>query len=522
MRGRGRDRLRGAEGPLPSRGSLVARNTLLNLLGQVLSLAVGVATIPVIVRALGEERFGLLGLMWAVLGYFSVLDFGLGRATTKFVAQYAAEGDEVALRRVATLAVASQTAIGVLAGIVLAGIVPLVVKMVLHVPAALASEARSSFLLLALSLPFVVLSLSLRAILEAIQRFDLVNLIRTPSSVAVFLAPAIAAPLGVKLPGILVLLLLVRVIACWVTWIAVRRAMPSFHWDLVPSWRALRPLLRYGGWVSVSNVVSPILTYLERFMLGSLTGLVAVAYYTAPYEAVTRLLIIPASLATALFPALSAPPGAMGDGEAKRLLAGSVRYLLLALAVPIALLVAFPGEMLQTWLGPAFAARSADVVRILSVGVLLNGLAHLPFVYLLGQGRPDVVARFHLLELLLYAVGAWWLVSGFGLTGAALAWTLRVTLDAVLLFAATWRLGGVSPRLLLSKGGGRALVAVLVLVLCGIGVGSLQGLGLNSRVPLAASAAAAYGICVWRVLLADEERAGLRRSLARLGIGSRP
>src|SRR5438046_273576 len=351
--------------------------------------------------------------MWAVLGYFSVLDFGLGRATTKFVAQYAAQGDDVALRRVATLAVASQTAIGVLAGIALAGIVPLVVKMVLHVPAALGSEARSSFLLLALSLPFVVLSLSLRAILEAIQRFDLLNLIRTP-----------------------------------------RR--------------------------------------------------------------------LPARLAVALFPALSAPPGAMGDGEAKRLLAGSVRYLLLALAVPIALLVAFPGEMLQTWLGPAFAARSADVVRILSVGVLLNGLAHLPFVYLLGQGRPDVVARFHLLELLLYAVGAWWLVSGFGLTGAALAWTLRVTLDAVLLFAATRRLGGVSPRLLLSKGGGRALVAVLVLVLCGIGVGSLQDLGLNSRVALATGAAAAYGICVWRVLLADEERAGLRRSLARLGIGSRP
>ena len=65
-------------------------------------------------------------------------------------------------------------------------------------------------------------------------------------------------------------------------------------------------------------------------------------------------------------------------------------------------------------------------------------------------------------------------------------------------------------------------MAVLVLVLCGIGVGSLQDLGLNSRVALAAGAAAAYGICVWRVLLADEERAGLRRALARLGIGSRP
>jgi len=267
----------------------------------------------------------------------------------------------------------------------------------------------------------------------------------------------------------------------------------------------------------VSNVVSPILTYLERFVLGSITGIAAVAYYTAPYEGVTRLLIMPASLAAALFPALSATDGRTRDADAGGLLAGSVRYLLLGLAVPIVLLVTFPHELLQVWLGPAFAARSAGVVQILSAGVLANGLAHLPYVYLLGKGRPDVVARFHLLELPLYAAGAWWLVGALGITGAAMAWTLRVTLDAALLFAATWRIGRVSPRVLLDKGGGRALVAVAVLVLVGIGVGSLHGLVLEVRVALAAGAAAVYAVYVWRVVLADAERAGLRRSLARAG-----
>src|SRR6266581_2924076 len=271
----------------------LARHTLYNILGQAVPLIVGVAAIPIITRWLGDARFGLLTLMWAIIGSFSMLDLGLGRATTKFVAQYLAQGNEGALRRVATLAVASQTAVGALAGIALAALVPLAVERVFHVPAALRSEARSAFLLVALSVPFVVLSLSLRAILEAIQRFDLVNLIRTPSSVAVFLAPAIAAPLGVKLPGILLILLLVRIVTCWVTWATVRRAIPWFRWELAPSWLALRPLLGYGGWVSVSNVVSPILTYLERFILGSVTGIAAVAYYTAPYEGVTRLLIMP-------------------------------------------------------------------------------------------------------------------------------------------------------------------------------------------------------------------------------------
>jgi len=63
-------------------GSLLARNTLLNFIGQAVPLLVGVATIPFIVRGLGTERFGFLSLAWVVLGYFAIFDLGLGRATT--------------------------------------------------------------------------------------------------------------------------------------------------------------------------------------------------------------------------------------------------------------------------------------------------------------------------------------------------------------------------------------------------------------------------------------------------------
>jgi len=64
-------------------GGLLARNTLLNLLGQAVPLLVGVLTIPFIVHGLGTERFGLLSLAWVILGYFTIFDLGLGRATTK-------------------------------------------------------------------------------------------------------------------------------------------------------------------------------------------------------------------------------------------------------------------------------------------------------------------------------------------------------------------------------------------------------------------------------------------------------
>src|SRR2546422_5233608 len=115
-------------------GRLLARNALYNVLGQGLPLLVGLAAIPVTIRSLGEARFGLLGLAWAILGYVGVLDLGLGRATTKFVAEYLAVGDAEGLRRVATLSVASQTLMGVLGGALFALLAPLLVSTVLGVP----------------------------------------------------------------------------------------------------------------------------------------------------------------------------------------------------------------------------------------------------------------------------------------------------------------------------------------------------------------------------------------------------
>src|SRR5260370_8362504 len=67
-------------------GRLLARNTIWNLLGQLLPMAVAVVAIPPLVRGLGVARFGVLSLGWIVVGYFSLFDLGIGRAPPKLVA----------------------------------------------------------------------------------------------------------------------------------------------------------------------------------------------------------------------------------------------------------------------------------------------------------------------------------------------------------------------------------------------------------------------------------------------------
>lgn len=419
----------------------VARYTVYNVLGQAVPLVVGLAAMPIITKALGDTRFGLLALMWAIIGYFSVLDLGLGRATTKFVAEALAGHDSARAQQVAGFTAASQTALGILGGAVLAAIAPWVVSDLLRVPPDLTREAIGAFRWLGLSVPFVVLSLNLRAVLEGAQRFDLANLIRAPNGVLAFAIPAAAAFLGVRLPGIVALLLGLRVATCWASWIAIRAALPGFRFEFRPTRDLVRPLLGYGGWVAVSNVVSPILTYLERFILAAVAGVGAVAYFAAPYEAISRLLIVPASLAGGLFPVLSVPLVAGGRADAERLLARSVRSLWVLLGGPVIVALLFSAPLLRLWLGPAYAAQGATGLAILAVGMLIIGLAHVPGVFLHGQGRPDLPAIFHLIELPIYIALAWWCVRAYGVTGAALAWTLRVTLDAVLLFAAASKVG---------------------------------------------------------------------------------
>ncbi|HZK77487.1 MAG TPA: flippase, partial [Gemmatimonadaceae bacterium] len=355
----------------------IARNSFLNLVGFTIPLLAGLLSVPTITRELGPARFGLLSLAFAILEYSTLFDLGLGAATTREVSASLAKRDE----NVSVLisgSIASQMLLGSIGALILIGLAPVLVDHVFVIPPDIRSEAVSVFRILALMTPPTLLLLSLRGVLEAAQRFDLSNAVRVPSSVATFVIPAIAASQGYSLPSIVAMLLISRVAICVVMVFVVQKAIPTLRWKLKMDWLALKPLFLFGGWMSVSNVVSPLLIYLDRFMLGSLIGLTAVGYYTAPFDGVMRLLILPASLMAAVFPSVSAM-SAIGDhASVQRIFNKAVARTLLIVAAP-ALVIAIAGPiLLRLWLGPVFAEHGSTAIRILALGVFVNAVAHVP------------------------------------------------------------------------------------------------------------------------------------------------
>ena len=487
---------------------MLARNTALNLAGRVVPLVVAVVTVPYVIHHLGPDRYGLYSLAWLVVGYFALFNLGIGPATTKFVAELLGKGETARLPELVWTALASQAFLGLAGGIALAAASPFLVERVLKIPADLHPQARLIFLIMAVLLPFDFASGSMQGVLGAWQRFDLLNAVSIPASTLSYLLPVAALALGFGLPAIVVVLALARLASLAVVTVLCLRLYPAlrrFRFDF----GLVRSLLGFGGWVTISGIVSPILVYFDRFLIGGIVSIAAVGFYTPPYLIATKLWILPNSLVSTLFPAFSTSAG-RGDAEwIRRTLVRSLKFLVLIVGPAALLLAFFARPLLTLWLGANFANEGTLVLQIMAVAVFANSLAWVPYSLLQGVGRPDITAKFHVAELPIHIALAWFLVTRFGLPGAALAWALRVLLDFVLLLAAACWVTRTSPRVLAGRDLLRSAVTVAALAI------GLLFLWASTHVLIAHAAftlllGGGFALAAWRYVLSMEEKWQIR------------
>lgn len=396
-------------------------------------------SIPLLLKGLGTERFGVLTLSWMVVGYFGFFDMGAGRATTKFAADYVAKGDTASLGRLAWTSTILLFSFGTMGGLLLAALNPFLVSSLLKIPTFLIEESVYAFFVLAATIPFVFGTAGMRGILEAQQRFGLINAVKIPVSSASFCAPLLVLPFSHSLFPMTALLLLIRILEFVAYMLYCFRIIPGIIHPQWPNVKDVKKLLGFGKWLTVSNIIGPLMSYLDRFMVGMIMTMSAVAYYATPYDMVMKLGIIPNSVLGVMFPAMSAAFLTNIDRFAQ-LYDRSIKFVMLMMA-PIALIIiVFADPLLKIWLGPEFAVQSTLVLQILAIGIFINSAAQVPFTAFQAIGRPDITAKLHIMELPFYMVAIVLLIIKMGIVGAALAWLLRVLIDTLLLFRFAHRL----------------------------------------------------------------------------------
>lgn len=411
-------------------GSPMLRNMGWNLLGQLAPMLAALLSIPLLVSKIGDERFGLLAIGWMLIGYFSVFDLGLGRALTQSIASRRARGEPVF--DIINSALALMFALGTLAALLLWLGSDYLVYSLLKIAPALRPEAKTSLLWLAPAMPLVVVATGLRGVLEAVQAFKLSNLVRTPVGVLTFVAPLAALPFSHSLVPFFAILSVLRLLTLVAFVWACYRAMPGFGSGRI-SLQPLPDLLRFGGWMTISNLISPLMVNMDRLLIGAVLSMSAVSFYSTPHEMILRALVVPSAIAGVCFPVFAASNAAASE----RVFWQSVRSVAACMALMLLLVWPFAEPVLRWWLNDDYARNSTPVLRWLALGVAFNGLAYIPYSWVQGIGQSRITAQFHMLELVIYAPLLYACVHWQGIVGVAIAWTVRAILDAACLFGYT-------------------------------------------------------------------------------------
>ena len=414
------------------------RNALWNLTGSGIPLLAAVVCIPFTLERLGSEAFGVLTLVWGLIGYFSLFDLGIGRALTYRLSLLTAGGQHGEISPTIKAALLLTFATGIFGAAVVWGLSPSLVNRWLKIGPALQPDALLAFFIAAAGVVPTTMASVLRGGLEGLERFAASNASRIALGLLMFVLPVwVVLVHGPELWVISLYLVGARFLVVAGMFAQLKKHVLAGTWR--PQRRYLKSLWSYGLWVSVTGVLGPLMVYGDRFFVSAAVGAQQLSLYAIPQEGLFRLLMIPAALASALLPRLVA----MGPAEAVavyRRTYRNVAFYMVGVCL-FAAAVAYPA--LSIWLSPEFARSALPIVLVMCLGIWVNSMAVVPYTLMHAKGNPRLTAIFHLGELCFYLVALWLLSFHFGLVGAAWAWVARVVLDWLLLKLAVRRLYGV-------------------------------------------------------------------------------
>jgi O-antigen/teichoic acid export membrane protein len=386
-----------------------------------------VALTPALIHTLGPDRWGVFTLALSLVGMFGIFDFGIGRAITKNIAEAIGSGTVEQLASQIKTSLFVLFGFGIAGSLVMAACTEIWIRTSLKIPPALVSEARYSFLVLCLIVPWIVLGGGMWGILSAYQQSKAAMIISMPLTVMYYVGPLFVYRLTHSLVYVTALMVVLRLAATVFFWRKCRQSIPELTSAKV-DFSTLGPVFALSGWMTISNVLWPVLAYVDRFTIASLVSTAAVGYYSTAGDLVTRLYLIPAAITGSIFPAIAAQNG-KDPQKACELIRHGILTITSAIFPVSAVLLVFGTPLLKLWLGAEVASHISPLLPWFALGLILAASDTLITGAIDSLGHPKINSQFSIAELLLYVPFMAVCAKFAGLQGAAIAWALRAFFD---------------------------------------------------------------------------------------------
>lgn len=403
-------------------------NALISLFVQVGPALIAFFTVPALIKGLGTEKFGILTIIWAIIGASSILDFGLGHALTQFVSKKMGLKETDELPNYIITAITFIFAFGIIAAILVYSLAPIIAKNFMHTSPLYIDDVIGSFRLLAITIPFLMLNICLVGLLESCQKFGVIGILKLPIIFCNYIAPLIVLCFFKSLIAVISVLVIGRIVSCAAyLWFSLK-IIRSFSDKIKIKISCIKPLLSFGGWITLSNIIITIITNIDRFIIAGLISAKVIAYYTTPLDTLVKIWTIPLAIMSVMFPAFSSE-FVTNRERAKRLYFKCLQTVFIIIFPICLILFMYAKAGLALWIGSEFAEKSTLISKILIIGIFLNSLNIINCTFVQSTGKSDLQAKILLAEFPFYLIILWFFVKHFGLTGAALAWLVRIIIE---------------------------------------------------------------------------------------------
>jgi O-antigen/teichoic acid export membrane protein len=427
-----------------------------NLTGLVLPLVAAALAVPSLLERLGPQRFGVLALAWGLIGYASAIDLGIGRAVTQSISSLI--NTKNIKRESDILEAALQITL-------ISGFISFLIIMLLaligaerwmgaaEIPSA---EKTMSIALLAFALPLQAISATYRGVNEAHLNFKKVSLLRIALGVANFGAPYVISYFTVQLQWLVASLVFSRLISFFFyrdfalkLIEGKRKARTHSQKKLV---RLLRSkLIKFGGWITISSIINPVVNAADRFLLASVVSASAVTIYVIPFELTTQSLILVGAVSTVFFPNSSRS----GRNELSKTkhdffkVVGVLSGIMACVTIGYFLI---GSRILSLWLGTSLNEESVHVLKIISIGLAPYAIASLSTSFIHSKGNSKLTALVNIVMFFPSLLLLYFSIKLFGPIGAAFTWVTRIVIEAISFYwISLWQIG------LLSKAGRKSI-----------------------------------------------------------------
>tara|TARA_E500000331_G_C17234341_1_gene704085 strand:- start:182 stop:1597 length:1416 start_codon:yes stop_codon:yes gene_type:complete len=405
------------------------KNSIFNFLGVIIPILIGLFTIPFLINNIGVDIFGKITIIWAIIGYSGLFDLGIGKGITQIISL------DINKKKYNYLGDIIGTSISIIFvfSIFLSIIFYVSASSIVNIIENLNIDVYLIQLLAIAIFPTLIISV-FRSIHEAKSLFLIINLIRVPNNIWLFIAPIILIFLDdFTLNNLVIYIILGKLFFMVLYCISLFINFKEYLFKFNLSKSSMYKIFNVSGWISISNIINPLLAYLDRFIIGATLSAAAVSYFVTPFELSSKIWIIPAAITSTLFPFITSNlKGDLNLVYKKFTIYEFASSLIVLLCCIICIM--FNHDIISLWISKEFADQSAKFLTIFSIGMFFSSLGHFPLTVLHANGNFKIPAILNIIMIIFYPIIFYSFVKKYGLDGAIYIWLFRVLIDYIVIY----------------------------------------------------------------------------------------